>query len=82
MSEDKKEEKQPTNLKQFCRPLAFLSLFFAFALILYVIFAPTSPANVVGGKIKNIKKHKIISRSGMRGGCGCDTPGYGGRFAT
>lgn len=79
MSENKKEEKQSTNLKRFCRPLAFLSLFFAFALILYVIFAPSSPTNVVGGKIK---KHKITSRSGMRGGCGCDTPGYGGRFAT
>ena len=71
-----KEEVQPEQttfyLQKYCRVIAFVALICAVALLLYVIFAPSSPKNAIyrGGK-NNMK---------MRGGCGCNTPGYGGRW--
>jgi len=69
---EKKEESEPTSsLQQYYRPLAFAALFLAVALLLYVIFAPSSPMKLAGGKRANPAK---------TGGCGCSVPGYGDRY--
>jgi hypothetical protein len=64
----KKEEEPKPQLTtkastwKYCKLIAILALICAVALIAYVVFAPSSPKNMMGGKKKGWKS---------RGGCGC-----------
>lgn len=64
MEPEKKEEpKQQTQSQtwKYCKIIAIAALICAIALLGYVLFAPSSPKNMIGGK-KGWKS---------RGGCGC-----------
>ena len=63
--EEPKPQPKPTSTLaswKYCKVIAILALICAVALIAYVVFAPSSPKNLVGGKKKGWK---------TRGGCGC-----------
>lgn len=70
--EEAPQKPEPKTLDKYCRPLAFVSLILAVGLLLFVLFSPASPKNVIQG---GAKKWKVT-----RGGCGCDAPGYGGKW--
>lgn len=57
-------EKAKTTWK-YCKIIAILALICAIGLLAYVVFAPSSPKNMMGGKKKGW---------GSRGGCGCVAP--------
>lgn len=64
MEPEKKEEPKqqtPSPAWKYCKVIAILALICAIALLGYVLFAPSSPKNMMGGK-KGWKS---------RGGCGC-----------
>ena len=66
MDPQKKKEETPRSEKavqtwKYCKIIAILALICAVALLGYVLFAPSSPKNMMGGK-KGWR---------TRGGCGC-----------